>query len=61
MTHNNGIRKGDVILSINGIPCITHEESVNIIDAATRTKTPMYFKVSRSKPSCTLLTFMLGR
>ena len=45
--HRCGIRSGDVIFRINGIPSVSHDEAVFLMNSATQSKTSMYVTVRR--------------
>ena len=39
--YKNGLRKGDIVLSINNIPCVNHYQSVDIINNCVMNSTKM--------------------
>ena len=43
--HCAGVRAGDVICCINGIPCLSHVQSVAILDAAPEAQIPVILSV----------------
>ena len=35
MAYQSGLRVGDILVSMNGVPCVSHEQSVEVINRSS--------------------------
>ena len=52
-----GFNKGDLIVSLNGIPCKSHEEAINIINGCTDLKMDVICELEKSSQKYLLRVF----
>ena len=49
MCYKSGLRRRDIIISINNVPCIEHTSAIDIINKCSQSNTRMVFSLINSK------------